>query len=80
MTESATPKRLTFKAVNKVIATRPGWTGEELVQGEGYLYFMEGNSHAWRGGSSIPVARLNHTTLEHIVADFDRFVADHAAS
>ncbi|MGZ8888015.1 MAG: hypothetical protein ACXW1D_00485 [Halobacteriota archaeon] len=67
---------LTFKAVNKAIAKRPGWAGEELVQGEGYLYFYGGNASAWCS-SSINVYRLNHTTLESILEDFDTFVMLH---
>jgi hypothetical protein len=72
------PKRLTFNLVNEALKTRPGYAGEELVQGNGYLYFQEGNASAWRGGSSIPVCRLGHTTLQSILADFDQFVKDNA--
>ena len=63
---------LTFKAVNKALAKRPNWNGEELVQGEGYLYFTGGNSSAW-AQCSIPVCKLNHTTLDSIIADFDEW-------
>ena len=73
------PKRLTYKAVNKALQGRPGWAGEELVRGEGYLYFTEGKADQWHDGCSIPVCYLSHTTLESILEDFDNFVKAHAA-
>lgn len=72
------PKRLTFNLVNEALKSRPGYAGEVLVQGNGYLYFMEGDASAWATGSSIMVCRLNHTTLTNILADFDHFVQSHA--
>jgi hypothetical protein len=67
---------LTFKKVNKELAKHPKWAGEELVQGEGYLYFVGGNSDMWYT-SNIAVCKLNHTTLESIVQDFEQFVKEY---
>ena len=67
---------LTFKKVNKELAKHPKWAGEELVQGDGYLYFMNGNADMWYS-SSIPVCKLNHVTLEMIIHDFEQFVAEY---
>jgi hypothetical protein len=50
-------KRLTLKAVNAALAARG--IKERLVQGYGYLYFIEGEASSWYS-SSVPVCRLNH--------------------
>lgn len=53
--------RLTVKMVNKAIADRGH--SEELVKGNGYWYFAEGNAHLWPA-TSVYVYSLNDLTLE----------------
>jgi hypothetical protein len=60
-----TRKRLTFNYVTAVL--REHGIQETLVQGEGYLYFVDGEAFSWYS-QSIPVCRLNHTTMESILA------------
>lgn len=58
-------KRLTFKAINRMIA-REGFTGE-LVQGNGYLYLI-GESFDMAFTTSFPVTRLSHTKMSSLIA------------
>lgn len=53
--------RLTLKSINKALAGRG--IKEELVAGEGYYYFCEGDAPLWQA-TIVPVYRLNHLTLE----------------
>lgn len=66
--------RLTFAGVNK--ALKAEGINAELVQGEGYLYFV-GDDVELAGSTSIYVCKLNHTTLDIILADAKRFKAEH---
>lgn len=68
---------LTYKQVNKALAALPGYAGEILVQGNGYLYFMDGNAHKWET-CAIAVCRLNHTTLQSVLETFAQYVQDYA--
>lgn len=54
-------KRLTLASVNKKIGAEG--IDAELVQGEGYLYFI-GPDVEYAKSTSVMVARLNHLTLE----------------
>lgn len=54
-------KRLTLASVNKTIGAEG--IDAELVQGEGYLYFI-GPDVEYAKSTSVMVARLNHLTLE----------------
>jgi hypothetical protein len=52
--------RLTLKRVNAALAA--AGAKEVLVQGEGYLYFIEGEAHCWYT-SSTGVASTSTTAL-----------------
>lgn len=55
------PKRLTLKMVNAALAAEN--IKAELIQGEGYLYFI-GDDMDLAKGTSVSVARLNHLPLD----------------
>lgn len=58
--------KLTLKRVNAALAAKG--IAERLVQGRGYLYFTDGDSHKWYS-SSVAVCWLNHLTLEQWLAE-----------
>jgi len=64
---------LTLKAVNKAIAARG--IKAELIQGDGYLYFV-GDDVEYAHTTSVSVCRLNHLTLERWMQELDDFVAE----
>lgn len=68
--------RLTLKRVNAVLAA--AGAREELVQGNGYLYFSEGEAHCWPN-CSVPVCRLNHLSLEQWVNEWRQLKGDYEA-
>lgn len=69
--------RLTLKRVNAALAA--AGAKEVLVQGDGYLYFIEGDAHCWYT-SSVPVCRLNHLSLEQWVEAWQRLNDDYKDS
>lgn len=58
---------LTLKKVNK--ALQELGAQEILVKGEGYYYFIEGNSYSWET-SSVMVMTLNELSLEEWIAEW----------
>ena len=58
--------RLTLKKVNAALAAKG--IPERLVQGNGYLYFVEGDAAGWYS-SSVAVWRLNDLSLEQWLAE-----------
>jgi len=57
----------TAARVNKVL--RRMGVEERIVQGQGYVYFTEGEAHTWYS-SSIPINRINHMTVRQLVEEY----------
>ena len=66
--------RLTFKTVNAALAA--AGAKEVLVQGNGYLYFAEGDADSWPE-VSVAVCRLNHMSLERWIEEWRRLKAQY---
>ena len=58
---------LTLKKINK--ALQDLGSQEILVKGEGYYYFIEGNSYDWNT-SYVMVMTLNELSLEEWIAEW----------
>jgi len=68
---------LTLKQVNKAIAAKGG--KEQLVKGNGYYYFVEGDAWSW-SVQSVYVNSLNQLTLETWVTQWEYLRDRHNAS
>ena len=66
--------RLTFKTVNAALAA--AGAKEVLFQGNGYLYFAEGDADCWPE-VSVAVPRLNHLSLEAWIESWRRLKAQY---
>jgi hypothetical protein len=68
--------RLTLKRVNKEIAARGG--SAQLIKGEGYFYFAEGEANEW-DFDSVYVYTLNELPLERWIQEWQYRRDEHAA-
>jgi hypothetical protein len=66
-------KRVTLNAVNRALAALGH--KEKLVKGNGYFYFIEGDS-AWWYSTSVYTFHLNDLTVEQWVAEHAEKRAD----
>jgi len=57
-------KRVTYNAINKVIAP------DELVKGDGYHYFVINSDNKIRETTSVPVCFLSDLTLDQWMAEY----------
>lgn len=53
--------KLTLKTVNA--ALKAAGHQEELVKGDGYFYFVGGDSAEWKAGTAVYTVRLNDLTV-----------------
>ena len=60
--------KATTRNVNK--ALKAAGREEQIVQGRGYAYFTDGESHTW-DTSSIPVCKIGHMTLARAIVFFN---------
>lgn len=67
---------ITLKQVNKAIAALGG--KEELVKGDGYYYFIEGNAFEW-DMDSVYVNTLNEMPFERWVEEWQYRHDEYAA-
>ena len=68
---------LTLKQVNKAIAAKGG--KEQLVKGNGYYYFIDGDAWSW-SRQSVYVNTLNQMPLETWITVWEAMRAEYLAS
>lgn len=67
-------KRFKLATVNK--ALKAAGYAEQLVQGNGYWYFVDGDAAKWFS-SSVAVYRLNELSIERWIDERNRLANDY---